>query len=61
MPGLSVLGHQNHEGMATPGNVFYQRLRHMVSDKFQVRTQGPVNPLTRQPVKVRAVGAKGTG
>ncbi|EDQ84628.1 uncharacterized protein MONBRDRAFT_12630 [Monosiga brevicollis MX1] len=35
------------------GNVFYQRLRHMVSDKFQVRTQGPVNSLTRQPVKGR--------
>lgn len=34
------------------GNVFYQRLRHMVSDKFQVRTTGPVNSVTRQPVKV---------
>ena len=34
------------------GAVFYQRLRHMVSDKFQVRTTGPVNPVTRQPVKV---------
>lgn len=35
------------------GLVFYQRLRHMVNDKFQVRTTGPVDPLTRQPVKVR--------
>jgi len=24
----------------------------MVNDKFQVRTTGPVDPLTRQPVKV---------
>lgn len=31
----------------------YQRLRHMVNDKFQVRTTGPVDPLTRQPVKGR--------
>jgi len=35
------------------GVVYYQRLRHMVLDKFQVRTTGPVDPLTRQPVKVR--------
>jgi DNA-directed RNA polymerase I subunit RPA2 len=35
------------------GLVYYQRLRHMVNDKFQVRTTGPVDPLTRQPVKVR--------
>ncbi|KAH7887491.1 hypothetical protein F5I97DRAFT_2009198 [Phlebopus sp. FC_14] len=35
------------------GVVFYQRLRHMVLDKFQVRTTGPVDPLTRQPVKGR--------
>jgi hypothetical protein len=34
------------------GVVYYQRLRHMVNDKFQVRTTGPVDPLTRQPVKV---------
>ena len=37
------------------GNIYYQRLRHMVSDKFQVRTTGPVNPVTRQPVKVRCI------
>ena len=35
------------------GVVFYQRLRHMVNDKFQVRTTGPVHALTRQPVKGR--------
>ncbi|KAF7789452.1 hypothetical protein EIP86_000397 [Pleurotus ostreatoroseus] len=35
------------------GVVYYQRLRHMVLDKFQVRTTGPVDPVTRQPVKGR--------
>ena len=38
------------------GVVFYQRLRHMVSDKYQVRTTGPVTPLTGQPIKGRAKG-----
>lgn len=38
------------------GVVFYQRLRHMVNDKFQVRTTGPVNPLTGQPIKGRSKG-----
>ncbi|GMK59231.1 hypothetical protein CspeluHIS016_0702460 [Cutaneotrichosporon spelunceum] len=31
----------------------YQRLRHMVNDKFQARATGPVDSLTRQPVKGR--------
>ena len=38
------------------GIVFYQRLRHMVSDKFQVRSSGKRNPLTRQPVGGRKQG-----
>ncbi|CAO1597326.1 DNA-directed RNA polymerase I subunit RPA2 [Xanthoria calcicola] len=38
------------------GVVFYQRLRHMVNDKFQVRTTGPVAQLTGQPIKGRARG-----
>ncbi len=38
------------------GVVFYQRLRHMVNDKFQVRTTGPVTQLTGQPIKGRKKG-----
>ncbi|KAE8836184.1 hypothetical protein HRS9139_04282 [Pyrenophora teres f. teres] len=38
------------------GVVYYQRLRHMINDKFQVRTTGPVNPTTGQPVKGRKKG-----
>jgi DNA-directed RNA polymerase I subunit RPA2 len=35
------------------GLVYYQRLRHMVLDKAQVRATGPIDPLTMQPVKGR--------
>ncbi|CDR95040.1 DNA-directed RNA polymerase, beta subunit, putative [Babesia bigemina] len=35
------------------GCIFYQRLRHMVSDKAQVRSTGPVDAITKQPVKGR--------
>ncbi|KAI8819166.1 uncharacterized protein EV422DRAFT_588918 [Fimicolochytrium jonesii] len=35
------------------GVVYYQRLRHMVSDKYQVRTIGPVHNVTQQPIKGR--------
>ncbi|CAN6454723.1 unnamed protein product [Victoria cruziana] len=38
------------------GPVYYQRLRHMVSDKFQVRSTGPINHQTRQPLKGRKIG-----
>ena len=38
------------------GVVFYQRLRHMVSDKYQVRSTGPNHNLTHQPVKGRKMG-----
>merc|ERR1712187_850006 len=38
------------------GNVYYQRLRHMVSDKCQVRSTGPIDRLTHQPVKGRKFG-----
>lgn len=38
------------------GIVYYQRLRHMVSDKYQVRATGQVNSLTRQPIKGRKKG-----
>ena len=38
------------------GVVYYQRLRHMVNDKYQVRTTGPVVQTTGQPVKGKARG-----
>jgi DNA-directed RNA polymerase I subunit RPA2 len=38
------------------GVVYYQRLRHMVNDKYQVRTTGPVNSMTGQPIKGRKKG-----
>lgn len=38
------------------GLVYYQRLRHMVSDKSQVRSTGKLNAVTHQPIKGRKVG-----
>ncbi|KAL6613997.1 hypothetical protein ACP70R_036267 [Stipagrostis hirtigluma subsp. patula] len=38
------------------GPVYYQRLRHMVSDKFQVRTTGRIDQITRQPIGGRKHG-----
>lgn len=35
------------------GVIYYIRLRHMVGDKYQVRSTGPIDPLTHQPVKGR--------
>jgi DNA-directed RNA polymerase I subunit RPA2 len=38
------------------GLVYYQRLRHMVSDKSQARATGPCDILTQQPLKGRKKG-----
>lgn len=38
------------------GVVHYQRLRHMVSDKWQVRSTGPIDTITHQPLKGRKRG-----
>ena len=38
------------------GIVHYQRLRHMVSEKWQVRSTGPLDAVTHQPNKGRRRG-----
>ncbi|XP_047488694.1 DNA-directed RNA polymerase I subunit RPA2-like [Penaeus chinensis] len=38
------------------GIIYYQRLRHMTADKWQVRATGAIDTITRQPVKGRKRG-----
>lgn len=38
------------------GVVYYQRLRHMVKDKYQARSTGIMSKVTHQPLKGRRVG-----
>ena len=38
------------------GPAFFQRLKHMVDCKIHVRSTGPYEPLTRQPVSGRSMG-----
>ena len=40
------------------GPVFYQRLKHMVTDKIHSRAQGQVTTLTRQPLEGRSIRSK---
>ncbi|TPP58563.1 DNA-directed RNA polymerase subunit beta [Fasciola gigantica] len=46
----------NMEAHIYIGVVYYQRLRHMVADKYQVRAEGRFEPILRQPIKGRKVG-----
>lgn len=41
-------------GMVFIGPVFYQRLKHLVSDKIHSRSTGPTATLTRQPLEGRS-------
>ena len=41
-------------GMVFIGPVFYQRLKHLVSDKMHSRSTGPTATLTRQPLEGRS-------
>jgi len=37
------------------GIIHYQRLKHMVNDKFQVSEISPRNSITRQPIKGKKI------
>ena len=45
---------EQHECSVFIGPVFYQRLKHMVNDKFHSRSIGPMVNLTRQPAEGRS-------